>query len=84
MAEEVTQLNSLRHTLEDNNAKLDDRRKALVRIKQMVPSYHGELTNEGKLIKSNVNVLEQYINNLVRRHAHRQPSTKWCRYRKAH
>lgn len=66
VAEEVTQLNSLRHTLEDNNAKLDDRRKALERIKQMVPSYHGELTNEGKLIKSNVNVLEQYINNLVR------------------
>lgn len=66
VAENVTQLKNLLHTVEDNNASLDERRKALNRIKEMVPEYHGTLTKEGRLINSNVLVLQQYINNLVK------------------
>lgn len=66
VAEEVTKLKNLEHTLEDSNAKYEDRQKALYQIKQMVPEYHGTLTKEGKLINSNVIVLQQYIDNLVK------------------
>ena len=65
VAEQVTRLNTLRKTLEDNNAKLEDRQKALYQIKQMVPEYHGALTKEGRLINSNVLVLQQYVSNLI-------------------
>lgn len=66
VAEEVTKLKNLQHTLEDSNAKYEDRQKALYQIKQMVPEYHGTLTKEGGLINSNVIVLQQYIDNLVK------------------
>ena len=66
VAEEVTKLKSLQKTLEDSNAKYEDRQKALYQIKQMVPSYHGALTKEGTLINNNVQVLVDYCNNLVK------------------
>jgi TP901 family phage tail tape measure protein len=65
VAEQITRLNTLRKTLEDNNAKMEERRKALYQIKQMVPEYHGALTKEGRLINSNVLVLQQYVSNLI-------------------
>lgn len=64
-AESITKLKSLRKTLEDNNAKLADRKKALAEIKKMVPEYHGALTSEGRLINNNANVLVSYCNNLI-------------------
>lgn len=64
-AREITRLRQLQRIVEDNNLKLDDRRKALAEIRKMVPSYHGSLTNEGKLINNNVSALQAYCNNLI-------------------
>lgn len=64
-AEEITKLKQLQKIVEDNNLKLDDRKKALAELKKMVPSYHGTLTNEGKLINNNVSALQAYCNNLI-------------------
>ena len=66
IAEELTRFKQLRKTLEDNKAKLEDRRKALAEIKKLVPEYHGQLTAENRLINSNTVALNGYINNLIR------------------
>lgn len=63
-AEEITKLGILRKTLEDNNKKYGERKKALDEIKRIVPAYHGALTTEGNLINSNNAALDDYINNL--------------------
>ena len=62
--EEVTKLNLLRKTLEDNTKKYDERKKALDEIKSMVPEYHGTLTQENTLINNNSAALDQYVTNL--------------------
>ena len=66
ISEEMTRFNQLRKTLEDNKAKLDDRKKALVEIKKLCPEYHGQLTTENRLINSNTTALDGYITNLKR------------------
>ena len=66
VAEQVTRFKQLRKTVEDNNAKLEDRKKALAEIKAIVPEYHGQLTSENRLINSNTAALDGYINNLIR------------------
>ncbi len=64
IAEEVTKLNSLRKTLEDNKKSIDERKKALAQIKKIVPEYHGQLTKENKLINNNSSALDGYVTNL--------------------
>lgn len=64
-AEEITKLNMLRKTLEDNGKRYDERKKALSEIKKIVPSYHGDLTTENKLINNNTSALDDYISNLM-------------------
>ena len=64
IAEEVTKLNSLRKTLEDNKKSIDERKKALEQIKKIVPEYHGQLTKENKLINNNASALDGYVTNL--------------------
>lgn len=66
VAEQVTKFKQLRKTVEDNNAKLEDRKKALAEIKAIVPEYHGQLSSEGRLINNNTAALDGYINNLIR------------------
>ena len=66
VAEQVTRFKQLRKTLEDNNAKLENRKKALAEIKAIVPEYHGQLSSEGRLINNNTAALDGYINNLIR------------------
>lgn len=64
-AEERTKLKMLYDILKDNNAELGERQRALNQLRRMVPSYHGELTKEGSLIKNNVEVLRQYCDHLI-------------------
>ena len=64
-AEEITKLKMLYGTLKDDNAQYSAKQNALKQIKQMVPSYHGALSKEGKLINDNVQVLKQYCDNLI-------------------
>ncbi len=66
VAEELSRFKQLRKTLEDNKAKLEDRKKALAEIKKIVPEYHGQLTAENRLINSNTSALDGYITNLIR------------------
>ena len=78
VAEQVTKFKQLRKTVEDNNAKLEDRKKALAEIKAIVPEYHGQLTSENRLINSNTAI----STTSSAPPAPEQPSTRWSPFRK--
>lgn len=61
MADQQTKINLLTKTLNDNNSSLDARREALNKLKELVPEYHAELTNEGKLINNNTDAIDKYL-----------------------
>ena len=60
-AENILVINTLSKRVHDNNVKLSERRKALERLKQLVPGYLASYTKEGKLINDNTQALTQYI-----------------------
>lgn len=64
--EEISEMETLRKILNDTNNSYDERKRALDRIKQIVPSYHADLTEEGRLINNNVKALDKYIDALKR------------------
>ena len=51
----------LSKVLNDNTRDLKDRRAALDELKKIVPGYHADLTQEGKLINSNTEALDEYL-----------------------
>ena len=61
---EASELSSLKKILNDSTKGYDERKAALDRIKQIVPDYHGSLTKEGKLINSNAEALDYYVEKL--------------------
>lgn len=57
-------LKALNKIVEDETASLQQRKKALQEIKEMVPDYHGDLTEEGILINDNKIALDNYLESL--------------------
>lgn len=60
-AENILVINTLSKRVHDNNVKLSERKKALDRLKQLVPGYLASYTKEGKLINDNTDALTRYI-----------------------
>lgn len=60
-AENILVINTLSKRVHDNKVKLSERKKALERLKQLVPGYLASYTKEGKLINDNTQALTQYI-----------------------
>lgn len=60
-AENILVIDTLSKRVHDNNVKLSERKKALERLKQLVPGYLASYTKEGKLINDNTQALTQYI-----------------------
>ena len=60
-ASEVTSLSKIVH---NNNISLEERKRALEELKKIVPDYHADLTEEGKLIRDNTAALDDYLDNL--------------------
>lgn len=63
-AKEITQIETLRRVVENSNKSYDDRKAALEALQRIVPSYHAELTIEGKLINNNTTALADYVTQL--------------------
>lgn len=57
----ATEIDILRRIVENNNIALDQRREALEKLQEIVPGYHAELTEEGRLIKHNTKTLDAYV-----------------------
>ena len=46
--------------IHDNNLSNHERRKAIKQLQDIIPDYHAEIDNEGKLINENTTAIEQY------------------------
>ena len=57
---ENERMGQLTTVLRDNSRSLGERRRALDQLREIVPDYHGELTDEGRLINDNTDALDRY------------------------
>lgn len=73
-AEEEARLKTLHTIVRDNTISLDQRRKALEELQEIVPEYHASLDKEGKLIEGNTVFLDKYIEKL-------REATRWQVYK---
>lgn len=63
-AEQAGRVRTLTAIVENNNIALGQRKKALEDLKRIVPGYHGDLTEEGRLINSNKTAIDEYCKSL--------------------
>ena len=64
--EQTTKIKLLTKTIDDNTKSVSKRREALDEIKKIIPAYHAQLTNEGKLINNNTSAIKEYTKNLYK------------------
>ena len=60
-AEQKGELEALTNIVNNNNFSLNKRKEALLKLKEIVPNYHADLTEEGVLINNNTTALDAYI-----------------------
>ena len=60
-------LEQLRKVIHDNTRSLDERRKAIATIQEIVPGYIAEISKEGKVYNENTALLDEYIKKLKER-----------------
>lgn len=63
--ESVARLNYLNNAMRDSTRSVEERKAALGELQKMVPSYHGSISEEGRLINDNITALEQYREKLL-------------------
>ena len=62
--EEVTRIEMLKKTIEDETVSVNNRRKAIEDLQEIVPGYHASITEEGRLYGHNVKILANYVEQL--------------------
>ena len=62
--DEITRIEQLKKTIEDETVSINNRRKAIEELQQIVPAYHASISEEGRLIGHNVQVLKNYTEQL--------------------
>ena len=63
-AEEIKRIDILKRTIEDETVSIENRRKAIEELQSIIPDYHASLSDEGKLIGHNAEVLGIYVEQL--------------------
>lgn len=63
-AKQASEVMSLSKIVHNNNLSLEERKRALAELKKIVPGYHADLTEEGRLIRDNTAALDDYLDNL--------------------
>ena len=63
-AEEVAKIDQLRRRVENQTLSYEERNKALLELKRLVPEYHASLRKSGKLIDNNTEAIDRYIEKL--------------------
>lgn len=64
-SDEAARVKALKAVLEDSNQSYETRKDALMQLKEMVPEYHANLTEEGVLINNNVEALNNYVDAML-------------------
>ena len=63
-AEEVAKIDQLRRRVDNQTLSYQERNKALLELKRLVPAYHASLQKSGKLIDNNTEAIDRYIEKL--------------------
>ena len=61
---EVARIEQLRKTIEDETVSVNNRRKAIEELQEIVPGYHASITEEGRLYGHNIKILKNYTEQL--------------------
>lgn len=62
--QELAHINLLTSVIHDNKRSIDERREAINKLKQIIPGYNAEMTNEGKIIRENTKAVKDYVTEL--------------------
>ncbi|MBR6828760.1 MAG: hypothetical protein IKM76_11535 [Prevotella sp.] len=62
--EQESRIRVLDRVLHDNNQSLEERRSALMRLKEIIPGYNAMLSREGELINDNRIAIDEYLKSL--------------------
>lgn len=65
-SEESAKIKALNRTLRDERVSIDERKKALDRLREIIPSYNGMLDEEGRLTRDNKQAIDEYLVSLER------------------
>ena len=65
-SDEINQIELLSNAIHDETNSLDDRRKAIKQMQAIVPNYHAELDDEGRLHRENKQAIDDHIDSLNR------------------
>lgn len=63
-ANQIATINRLTNVIRSNSYSIGERKSAIKKLQQIVPGYHAEIKEEGKLIESNTKKLTDYITEL--------------------
>ena len=63
-AEETSKIDQLRRRVENQTLSYQERNKALLELKRLVPSYHASLKKSGELVNNNTEAIDRYIEKL--------------------
>ena len=63
-SEDIKRIDILKAVIEDETRSIHSRRKAIEELQSIIPDYHASLTEEGKLIGHNAEVLSIYVEQL--------------------
>ena len=63
-SEDIKRIDILKNVIEDETRSIHSRRKAIEELQSIIPDYHASLTEEGKLIGHNAEVLSIYVEQL--------------------
>ncbi len=58
-------IDTLTTTIHNNNAKIEDRRKAIKELQRIIPDYHAQISKSGKLFNENASAITRYVNHLT-------------------
>ena len=58
---EKDQIKDLTKAIHDTNLNVDDRRKYILKLQELVPDYHASITEEGKLYDENTDAIKRYL-----------------------
>lgn len=62
--DEISRIERLKKTIEDETVSVNNRRKAIEELQQIVPDYHASISEEGRLYNHNTQILKNYTEQL--------------------
>lgn len=62
--DQEAKIKTLERVMRDEKVALDERRRAIEKLKEIIPGYNAMLTDEGEIIKDNRDAIEDYLKSL--------------------